>query len=916
MIFSFGTGHAAATTWNVNNKTSNSIGNAISNAHAGDTLNLSEGTYHEHSLIVNKNLTITGPTYTGTPTAVIDAKQIGRVFNITSGANVTLKNLLIQNEMSYNDYYYQAMCGGAIYNDGTLKINSSILTGNTAYYSGSGGAIYNDGSLTVNNSTFTNNTAGIQGGGGAIANCKGNLTVTDSIFTNNSGILGGGAISSSGTLNITHSTFIGCNSNASGSAILNGGNSTVKDSTFKNQTSKFGGAISNSGNLNLSNSILKGNTSPRAAAIDNGGNLNIYNTIFTGNTVTDSDGAIYNGKGNLNVTNCTFNNNTAINNLGGAISNDGTLNIKSTIFTGNTADYGGAINNYNIGTLNINSTIFTGNTATGMYGDGGAILNRGSLKVTDSNFTNNNAKGIGGAIENYYGIANLTRSIFTTNTAYHGGAIDNNINSTLNVTSNIFKNNTAADYGATIYNSATASIRFNQLISNEYYEIYNDVGYMDAMYNWWGTNFAGTSPLTAGRINNINASSWIVLSINTPYTILPNVNSTVTADLRHDSNGIYHTPANGYILNGIKVNFLTTLGSIIAKSYTINGSAQSTLNGGLNLGVAIVSAIIDSQTVNNSVFVDNPPTVKIIDPAKNAMINHTSKVITITFSEPIKQGSAYNNIRVTNSGGIKVSILGNIKGNILTLTRSSGSYVDGTIYIITIPINAVIDNTGIGLPVIYTSKFTIDTLSPKVTKIDPANNSMINNTSKIITITFSEPIKTGSTYNNIRVTNSGGIKVSILGNIKGNILTLTRSSGSYVDGTTYIITMPTNAVTDIAGNGLATTYTSKFTIDTTPPTVKIINPTKNAVNIPVNQLINVYFSESIKTGNGLIEFKTSDGTAIPFTKSITGNMLTIKPTALLPKGTKYTLILHTGSVTDLTGNPLAFYTSNFTTRTT
>jgi uncharacterized protein YfaP (DUF2135 family) len=110
------------------------------------------------------------------------------------------------------------------------------------------------------------------------------------------------------------------------------------------------------------------------------------------------------------------------------------------------------------------------------------------------------------------------------------------------------------------------------------------------------------------------------------------------------------------------------------------------------------------------------------------------------------------------------------------------------------------------------------------------------------------------------VTNSAGIKVAILSNIKGNTLTLTRSSGTYYNGTTYIITIPSNAITDPAGNNLAATYTSKFTVDTTPPTVKIINPTNNAVNIPINQLIDVYFSEPIKIGNGYIELKTSNGT--------------------------------------------------------
>jgi len=47
-----------------------------------------------------------------------------------------------------------------------------------------------------------------------------------------------------------------------------------------------------------------------------------------------------------------------------------------------------------------------------------------------------------------------------------------------------------------------------------------------------------------------------------------------------------------------------------------------------------------------------------------------------------------------------------------------------------------------------------------------------------------------------------------------------------------------------------------------------------------------------------------------------GNTLTITPSTLLAKGTKYTLTLHTGSVTDLAGNQLTLTSSIFTTSKT
>ena len=108
-----------------------------------------------------------------------------------------------------------------------------------------------------------------------------------------------------------------------------------------------------------------------------------------------------------------------------------------------------------------------------------------------------------------------------------------------------------------------------------------------------------------------------------------------------------------------------------------------------------------------------------------------------------------------------------------------------------------------------------------------------------------------------------------------------------------------------------TVNTSVTVTDTIPPTVKTITPLKNAVNVPTNQVIKLTFSEPIKAGNMWIELKNSAGTIVPITKTIVGNVLTIKHTSTLTKG-RYTLALHTGSITDITGNPLAYYGTSFT----
>lgn len=97
------------------------------------------------------------------------------------------------------------------------------------------------------------------------------------------------------------------------------------------------------------------------------------------------------------------------------------------------------------------------------------------------------------------------------------------------------------------------------------------------------------------------------------------------------------------------------------------------------------------------------------------------------------------------------------------------------------------------------------------------------------------------------------------------------------------------------------------------PSVATIDPANNAVNVALNKVIKVTFTEPVKAGSMFIELKKiSSGALIPITKSISGNVLTIKH-ALLQAATKYTLILHTGCVVDYDGNPLALSSIKFTT---
>ncbi len=200
--------------------------------------------------------------------------------------------------------------------------------------------------------------------------------------------------------------------------------------------------------------------------------------------------------------------------------------------------------------------------------------------------------------------------------------------------------------------------------------------------------------------------------------------------------------------------------------------------------------------------------------------------------------------------------------------------------------------------------YTIDTIAPVITIIDPANNAVCVATNKIITVTFNETIKAGNL--NIQLKNSTGALVTTTKSVSGTVLTITPTS--LLAEAKYILLLYAGCVTDLAGNPVAA-KTSNFIVGNAP-TVTSTDPANYAVNVAPNKIITVTFNEAIKAGNNNIQLKTSTGTIIPTTLSINGNTLTITPTNPLAEA-RYMILIYAGSVTDLVGNPVAAKTTSF-----
>lgn len=360
-------GAVSAKTWNIKPGT-NTIKNGITHASPGDTLNLTKGNYNEHDLVVNKNLIITGPTTTGTPTVNINGQYQGRIFHIPLGVKVTLQNLLITKGATAS-----GNSGAGIFNRGNLNIKHCNIYRNFA--SGPGGGIYNyGGKVTLSGCNINYNIGGNYGGpepyGGGIYNDGGTIIMKGCNVNKNTADMGGGIYDYVGTLTMTgcnvysniasygsgiyidsntcHITSSHINSNSAaneGGAIFNqDSNLILTNSYIINNIATLGGGIWNTGTCSIKGSHINYNKATfTGGGIDNSGTVKVTGSSINSNTA-DSGGGIFNS-GNCSLTGSTSNSNSA-NEGGGIYCNSGNLNVKGSNFELNKANHGKTIYNY------------------------------------------------------------------------------------------------------------------------------------------------------------------------------------------------------------------------------------------------------------------------------------------------------------------------------------------------------------------------------------------------------------------------------------------------------------------------------------------------------------------------------------------------------------------------------------------
>jgi hypothetical protein len=208
----------------------------------------------------------------------------------------------------------------------------------------------------------------------------------------------------------------------------------------------------------------------------------------------------------------------------------------------------------------------------------------------------------------------------------------------------------------------------------------------------------------------------------------------------------------------------------------------------------------------------------------------------------------------------------------------------------------------------FTTGTTLDTIPPTVTGANPATGATGVATNTAITVTFSEPM-TVATVTNANFTLKN-VTTTVAGTVTYSGTTATFAPSSPLANSTLYVASVSKAVTDLAGNAIASPYTWSFTTgvaaDTTPPTVFSTSPTNGTTDVPVNSAVTATFSENMNALSiTAANFALKNGsTGVDGAVTYNNKIATFTPTGALDNGTAYTATITT-AVKDAAGNAMA-----------
>ncbi|OPY24930.1 MAG: Copper resistance protein CopC [Methanobacterium sp. PtaU1.Bin097] len=939
---------------------------AVSVALNGNKIYLFAGNYtgyYNTGLYINKYLTFNS--FNGGVSLYRHSNL--NLFNITEFGQLNLNNLNIYSEMSYNallinnngvlvlDDCTVANSTGCIGGDGLTKVY------NSKFYKIIGPTIYSTNILIVN-SSFTNITpTPASNYNDEIIRSYGDLTVINSTFSNSSStIYGKKFIGSSGNLTVTNSTFINnkLTTLISGGSLISGSKfinnigavfaATVENCTFVNNTGLYVQAST------INNSLFMDNTRD-GSIVKTGGDISNSTFINNSNTITVANYEDYTGYGivftggNSTVTQCMFLNNSAP--YGGAIYNAGDLVVSYSVFVNNTAKYLGdeVYNRMGIAYLLKNwwgsnsgpagekvyrflGDVYVYNWVIMTLTANGDVLKASLNKVTDSN----------GIIQDLGGIL-PPREVF------FGGEVDISPKKTDLV------NNQAS---ATIMSGSDKDFRVNATIDNQTVDLM--VRNTSTIIDVSNAAFYGKGNVYRMVLRNVNgylmSNQTLKVTITDQsgksqvYTLITDGNGMATLTI-DDPVGVYRVSVvyggDGYFQGSnanATIQVLTAITKIISYNETFYGKENTyyatlyDVNGKGVPGQKLVFIIFNGKQSKTYTSVTDNSGRAGLSTADFAQGKYTVKV-SYAGNSWYGSSSSTSSFTVYPTKSV-LKLLTSVlygRGNpfVIELRDGKGNVIRNEAVAFTISqadvnqtFNLKTDENGItGLMInLYPGLYNVTAKYAGGSLYGPSSVNGTLTISKVNT-----KLRTDSV-----ISNFNGVYDVILTDIYDRALVGESVSVTVIDKnvsvnsqkfkTTYtaktdskgiahfLITLDIGdylVVSNFYANSWYGSTTTASTLIVSNFNVTSIDPVNGTTKVTPNKTIKVTFSENIKKGSNFwVEFLNSSKKAVSFTSSISGKVLTIKPESYLVESL-YTLIIHTGAVTNMVGSPISFTTCKF-----
>jgi RHS repeat-associated protein len=318
------------------------------------------------------------------------------------------------------------------------------------------------------------------------------------------------------------------------------------------------------------------------------------------------------------------------------------------------------------------------------------------------------------------------------------------------------------------------------------------------------------------------------------------------------------------------------------------------------------------------------PTVLMVSPANAANSVPVNVRVDLVASAPLSAASVGSNAVILSSGGVQVPGTMSLSSSGTTLTFIPANLLGvSTTYSLTA--SGFTDQAG-NVVVPFSSSFTTgssgvaNTTVPTVVSVSPANGASAVSVSSPIVLTFNEAVD-ATTVNDVTVPVavngiSGVLAGSYALNGAGTVVTFTPLSP--LPGNAIVTVQVSSSVLDLSGNA-ANSFYSTFTTgtgtDTTAPVVTMVTPQNGATGVGTNAAVVLTFSKSLNpnTINANTIALLANGSALGISISTSANNQVATLNAFgLPASSTIT-VLATSGVTDLSGNALANFQSQFMT---